>query len=55
MGGVSRLVHSLLDRVPLTLVLSIKSLGMILNASLNMEAQDTNIAKLAFFHLCQAR
>lgn len=48
---------SALDEGPLTLAQSVKNLGVtvILNASLNMEGQVTNIAKLAFFHLWQAK
>lgn len=40
-----------LDGVSLKSAQTVKSLGMILDASLTMEAQVTNIARLAFFPL----
>lgn len=44
-----------LDGVLLTPVPSMKSLGVTLDASLFIEAQVTNTAQLAFYHLCQIR
>lgn len=40
-----------LDRMPLTPAPSAKSMGMILDVSLIMEAQDMQITRLAFFKL----
>lgn len=44
-----------LDGEPLIAVQTIKSLDMILDTSLLMEAQVTNVAGLVFLHLFQAR
>lgn len=44
-----------LEYVLLTPVLTIKSLGVFLNASLSMKAQVVNLAREAFFHLYQVR
>ena len=44
-----------LDRTQLTPVSSVRSLGMILGSTLSMEAEITNVACLAFFHLRQAQ
>ena len=44
-----------LDGTQLTPVPSVKSLGVILDSSLTMEAQVANVTRVAFFHLRQAR
>lgn len=43
------------DSVPLTLVLTIKSLGVLLGTTLTMEAQVVHIARLVLLQLCEDR
>lgn len=46
---------STLDGAPLISVQTVKSLGIILDDSLSLKAQISNVAKPTFFQLCQAR
>lgn len=44
-----------LDRAPLRSTQTIRSLGVVLDTSICMEVQITNISKLVFYHLHQSR